>query len=163
MLPWTARLRSKTAAAASQITSSVQKPPPVTSPTVSPKDFSLGPIPIEPQCYWKGSGRRSASRIQSAVIDPNAFEPVLNTGDKRYLRFRSLDAAKERLDTIIHLIGASKYLTPTDFKRILPAGKHIPEWRSEGGLLNSKLALGAASYNISISTHIYQSFQSDIR
>ena len=50
------------------------------------------------------------------------------------MRFQSLAAGKERLDTILHVLGASSNLSIADFKRILPKGQHIPEWRSEGGL-----------------------------
>ena len=80
-----------------------------------------------------------ANWIRSALIDPSAPEPVSNLEENKWhLKFTSLGAAKDRLDTALHVIGASKNLLEEDFRRILPESKHIPGWRSEGGLLKGK-------------------------
>ena len=116
------------------------------------KDRLIGRIPTEPQCIppSKLRARRPTDPdpegvspailksdrpyIQSVLLNPEYKEGVSNVKDNWLLRFQSLAAGKERLDTVLHVLGASSKLSIADFKRILPQGQHIPEWRSEGGL-----------------------------
>lgn len=105
------------------------------SPFLHVEDLHLGPMPVEPLCYTIGTDPDEKGQIRSAMINPEAPTGVSEFRDKRALIFSSIEAAKERMNTVLHLQGASPNLNLVDIKRIFPEGKHIPGWRSEGGLL----------------------------
>jgi hypothetical protein len=111
-------------------------PPDILRPYGTPSDYNAPrqePATNEPWSPVVREGKRQYER------SPKAFERYKTHRKGIEEEWAKIEAATGRAVLVIH--NLSKALTEDDIMLLLPKGKHIESWRSQGGLLKGSLSL----------------------